>query len=115
METCANCGGAIGKLETRFSWANQTVCAACYARLKHAAALAGDTLPYATATSRRISRWWIVLGIALAILTLCVAGLGFFATSVTVVTPSTAMPASISSPTPTTSTSTQPATPTSEQ
>jgi hypothetical protein len=110
METCANCGGMIGNLETPFAWNNRTVCATCYARLKHAAALAGDTLPYATPTKRRINRWWLVVAIGLAVVALCIVGLGFFAVSMTVVTPPTAAPATVSTPAPTLTTTTQPAT-----
>src|SRR3954452_1593270 len=108
MTTCANCGGMIGKLETPFSWNNQVVCATCYARLKHAAALAGDTLPYATPTKRRINRWWLVVVVGVAGAALCIVGLRFFAVSMTVVTPPTAAPATVSTPAPTPTTTTQP-------
>lgn len=33
VETCANCGEAIGKLEPAHVWREQVVCAACHARL----------------------------------------------------------------------------------
>ena len=31
-ETCANCGTAIGKLETPCVWQEHVVCAACHAK-----------------------------------------------------------------------------------
>jgi len=33
MESCSNCGDAIGKLETPHIWRDQIVCAACYDKL----------------------------------------------------------------------------------
>lgn len=33
VETCANCGEKVGKLEAAYLWREQVVCAACHARL----------------------------------------------------------------------------------
>lgn len=38
METCENCGRAIGQLETPFIWRESVVCAECHARLSPAGA-----------------------------------------------------------------------------
>jgi hypothetical protein len=67
MDTCANCGDRIGKLETPFSWKDQTVCAACHAKLKQAAVLHDDVIPYATPSNRRTTLPW-AFGIAAAVL-----------------------------------------------
>jgi hypothetical protein len=71
MDTCANCGGGIGKLESPFAWKGHTVCVACYAKLKQGAAMNDVVIPYATPTpsGRRV----IALGIATAVL-LIIAG-----------------------------------------
>ena len=79
METCANCGSAIGKLETPFVWSGQTVCSACFAKLKQAAVVGGAMIPYATPARRHpIPSWAWPLG-GLAIVLLFIAAGGFVA------------------------------------
>jgi len=74
MQTCANCGGGIGKLETPFTWKGQTVCATCIAKLRDSDALGGGVIPYATPVKQR-GTWriwlWTLGGLGL------VAVLGF--------------------------------------
>lgn len=48
-ETCANCGAAIGKLETPYVFQDQTVCGACHARLN-------PTLNYAAGGTATLER-----------------------------------------------------------
>jgi hypothetical protein len=49
METCENCGGSIGKLETPFVWQDRVVCAGCHTKLRQSQTAAETpTLPYAT-------------------------------------------------------------------
>lgn len=95
MNTCANCGAPIGKLETPFDWKGQTVCAACYQRLRQAAP--DEVIPYATPARRegRVSGWWFIGGIAfLLLLGLGFAGLFTVGTAVSIpATPSAPPPA----------------------
>src|SRR5689334_8963151 len=97
MDTCANCGGPIGKLEPPYCWDERTVCAGCYAKLKQAADLASTTIPYATPVGRRINRWWILVGVGAAVAAFLLT-FGFFLTSMTVVSPSTPASTIVSTP-----------------
>ena|SRR5579859_229272 len=97
MDTCANCGGPIRKLEPPYSWDARTVCAGCYAKLKQAADLAATTIPYATPVQHRVSRWWFAVGIGLTVVAF-VLTFGLFLTSVRL-TPNSPVPASVPSPT----------------
>lgn len=41
VETCANCGQGIGKLEVAHVWGNHVVCSRCYGKLSASPAAAG--------------------------------------------------------------------------
>src|SRR4051794_5017561 len=69
MNECANCGAAIGELETAFGWKGKRVCATCYEKLNQAL-VSGATIPYATPAGRRrrLGPWWLLGGVALLFL-----------------------------------------------
>jgi hypothetical protein len=85
-DTCGNCGQPIGRLERSLEWANQSVCAVCYARLKQGAALGSDVIPYASANTRRRPTWVLLIALltAAGMLLMMVMFLGVRSTPVAV-------------------------------
>lgn len=55
MDTCANCGGQIGKIETPFVFDDHVVCAACWKKLRDAqAASIPVAIPYESSAPRSV-------------------------------------------------------------